>query len=78
VYYAYILKLKDKSYYIGYSNNLKKRILEHKRGGVKTTRTLLPFELVFYCAFKTKNKATKFERYLKEGSGFAFKNKHLI
>lgn len=78
MYYVYILKLKDNFYYVGYSDNLKQRISEHKRGLVKTTKKWLPFDLIFYCAFKTKHKATKFERYLKEGSGFAFRNKHLI
>ena len=78
MYYVYILKLYDGSYYVGYSDNLKQRISEHKRGIVKTTRNLLPLTLVFYSAFSAKQKAMKFERYLKEGSGFAFRNKHLI
>lgn len=78
MHYVYILQLKDNSYYVGYSDNLKHRLLEHKRGTIKTTQKLLPLDLVFYCAFKTKNKATKFERYLKEGSGFAFRNKRLV
>ena len=76
--YVYILKLKDGSFYIGYSDNLKQRISEHKRGVVKTTKNLLPLTLVFYSAFLTKKKALDFEKYLKEGSGFAFRNKHLI
>jgi predicted GIY-YIG superfamily endonuclease len=78
VHYVYILRLKDRSYYVGYSDNLKGRISDHKRGIVKTTKNLLPLKLVFYCAFDKKYKATAFERYLKEGSGFAFRNKHLI
>jgi len=45
---------------------------------VKTTRKNLPLSLKFYCAFAKKYKATAFERYLKEGSGFAFRNKHLV
>ncbi len=78
MYYVYLLKLKDDSYYVGYSDNLKNRISEHRRGAVKTTKDLLPLKIVFYCAFDEKFKATSFERYLKEGSGFAFRNKHLI
>jgi len=78
VYYVYILKLRNGSFYIGYSDNLKQRIPEHKRGIVKTTNKLLPASLIFYSAFLSKDKALKFEKYLKEGSGFAFRNKHLI
>lgn len=78
MYYFYILKLKDDSYCAGYSSDLKKRMSEHKRGTVKTTKNSLPVKLVFYSAFDSKDRAIKFERYLKEGSGFAFRNKHLI
>ena len=78
MHYVYILKLKDESHYVGYSDNLKKRISDHQMGLVKTTMKHLPVTLVFYAAFSKKNKAVKFERYLKEGSGFAFRNKHLI
>ena len=78
MHYVYILRLKDNSQYVGYSENLKQRIEEHSRGIVKTTKSNLPSELVFYAAFKDKYKAIKFERYLKEGSGFAFRNKHLV
>lgn len=78
MFYVYILQLKDHSYYVGYSENLKARVMEHNRGTVKTTKDGGPLKLIFYSAFKTKLKAIKFERYLKEGSGFAFRNKHLI
>lgn len=78
MYYVYILKLKNDTYYTGYSNNLVQRISEHKRGIVKTTKNHLPFTLIFYAAFNNKKKALDFERYIKKGSGFAFRNKRLI
>ncbi|WP_313384660.1 GIY-YIG nuclease family protein [Chishuiella sp.] len=31
-YYVYILQCSDKSYYVGITNNLEKRILEHQEG----------------------------------------------
>lgn len=78
VFYTYILQLKDKSYYYGYSENLKQRLKEHQNGGVLSTRELRPVSLVFYAVFSTKTKALMFEKYLKSSSGFAFRNKHLI
>jgi len=33
---------------------------------------------MFYAAFKAKEKAYEFEKYLKSSSGFAFRNKRLI
>jgi len=78
VYYVYILKLKDDTYYVDYSNNLKQRISEHKRGIVKTTKNNLPITLVFYASFLAKKKALDFEKYIKHGSGYAFRNKRLL
>lgn len=78
MYYVYILELKNGSHYVGYSEDLKKRVAEHNQGKVKTTKENTPVKLVFYAGFEKKFKATKFERYLKEGSGFAFRNKRLV
>lgn len=78
MYYAYILLLSNKQYYIGSSSNLKKRLAEHMRGGVSATKNKRPFNLVFYGAFKTQKLALDFEKYLKSSSGFAFRNKHLV
>jgi len=77
MFYVYILRLANSNLYAGFSDNLKQRFKEHKRNKVATTKYLKP-ELIFYCAFKNKQKALKFEQYLKSSSGFAFRNKHLV
>lgn len=77
MFYVYLLKLSDGSFYVGFSADLKNRIKEHKLGRVKTIKDLFP-KLETYVAFGSEDKARKFERYLKSGSGFAFRNKHLI
>jgi len=78
MFYVYILQLKDKFLYVGYSSDLKTRIKTHENGNVESTKNLRPVKLVFYAAFFTQKKATDFERYLKSSSGFAFRNKRLI
>ena len=78
VYYVYILRLRDDSYYHGFSEDLKQRFAAHKTGVVESTKNLRPVKLVFYAAFLSKEKAVKFEKYLKSSSGFAFRNKRLI
>lgn len=78
MYYAYILQLKDKSYYHGSSDDLKQRLKEHKSGIVHSTKNLRPFKLIFYAAFYSKKKALDFEKYLKSSSGWAFRNKRLV
>ncbi|PIU54684.1 MAG: excinuclease ABC subunit C [Deltaproteobacteria bacterium CG07_land_8_20_14_0_80_38_7] len=51
VYYVYILQLRDKTHYVGYSSNLKQRINEHIIGNVNQTKNLLPLKLIYYSAF---------------------------
>jgi len=78
VFYTYILQLKDKTYYVGYSSDLKNRVKAHNEGSISSTKNLRPVKLVYYSAFSTQKKATDFEKYLKTSSGFAFRNKRLI
>lgn len=50
----------------------------HNEGKSEYTAKYKPWELVGYVAFKEKDKAIAFEKYLKMGSGKAFVCKHLI
>ena len=78
MWYDYILKCIDGSYYTGCTNNLQDRLNRHQKGHVKYTKGKIPLTLICYLAFIDKYKAYDFERYLKSGSGFAFRNKRLI
>jgi len=79
MFYTYIIQsLKDGSFYIGSTSDLKRRIAQHNQGRAKYSSTKMPFKLVWYSAFKEKEKSQNFEKYLKSSSGFAFRNKHLI
>lgn len=77
MHYVYSLSCKD-GYYIGCAEDLKDRLLRHRKGQVTATANRLPVELDFYFAIKNKYKAYNFEKYLKSGSGRAFIRKHLI
>jgi predicted GIY-YIG superfamily endonuclease len=79
MYYTYILKSSiDNTKYIGHTADLKNRLKEHNHGQSKYTSTKAPFVLIWYCAFKTKEKAISFEKYIKQGSGFVFIRKHIL
>jgi putative endonuclease len=79
MYKVYILKsLKDGSFYTGVTTNLTQRIQAHNSGKSKFSSSKSPYKLVWYCAFSNQNQAMKFEKYLKQGSGFAFARKHLV
>jgi len=79
MHYVYILQSqKDNSYYTGSTEDLKRRLREHNCNGNKFTTAKRPYEIAWYCAFKESDKAIQFEKYLKQGSGFAFARKHLV
>lgn len=79
MYKVYILEsLKDGSLYTGITDDLFERLKSHNSGLNKYSKTKRPFKIVWYCVFKNKSKALLFEKYLKQGSGFAFARKHLV
>jgi putative endonuclease len=73
MFFTYVLKSKkDGKLYIGFTNDLKKRIIEHNTGQVESTRTRLPLELIYYEACRKKEKAIEREKYFKTGFGRRF------
>ncbi len=78
MWYVYILKCDNETYYTGCTNDLKERLRRHRGGQVHFTKDKKLIELITYIAFKDKYKAYQFEKYLKSGSGIAFRNKRLI
>ncbi|MCK4781333.1 GIY-YIG nuclease family protein [Candidatus Parcubacteria bacterium] len=66
MYYVYFLKNADSKVYVGYTNNLRRRIGEHNRGrGGKYTKYKGPFKLVYYEAYESEKDAKKREDNLK-------------
>ena len=70
VYYVYILKCSDKTYYTGITSNLEQRLLEHTKGLKKGSYTYFrrPIELVFYCEFTEAKMAISKEKQIKKWS----------
>ena len=55
IYYTYVLKSsKDNKLYIGHTNNLKKRLVEHNKGVVDSTKSRRPLKLIYYEACLVK------------------------
>ncbi|OGF51636.1 excinuclease ABC subunit C [Candidatus Giovannonibacteria bacterium RIFCSPLOWO2_02_FULL_43_11b] len=71
MYYVYVLQSqKDKSLYIGYTSDLKKRFNEHNNGRNISTKPFRPYKLIFYESFLNIKDAKSREEYLKSGWGF--------
>jgi putative endonuclease len=56
--------------YIGYTNNLRKRIKEHNSGKNLATKPFRPYKVIFYEAFLNIKDAKSREKYLKSGWGW--------
>jgi len=69
-YYVYILlSLYDKNFYIGLTNDLKRRLSEHKQGKNISTAKRLPLRLIYYEAFTSEKDARRREKYFKTTKG---------
>jgi len=69
-YYVYVLRNLAKNFiYIGYSEDLKQRILSHNNGENKSTEAYLPLELIHYEAYRNMADAKRREKYLKGNRG---------
>lgn len=77
-FYTYVLKsAQDGKNYIGYSNNLKKRLKEHEFGYNFSTSFRRPFLLIYYEACQSEKDAKQREKYLKTTAGRRFLAKRL-
>jgi putative endonuclease len=79
VHYVYLLKStgNPRERYVGATADLKQRLADHNSGKSPHTAQFKPWHLVTYVAFADERKASRFERYLKPGSGHAFANRRL-
>lgn len=74
-YYMYIIKsLNTGRYYIGSAENIEKRLQRHNKGGNKSTKNGIPWELVYSEEFENRKDAYRREMKVKSyKSGEAFK-----
>ena len=67
--YTYILECSDGTFYVGWTNNLKKRIKTHNQGkGARYTRGRTPVNLVYWEEYDSRSDAQKREITIKNYS----------
>ena len=78
MFYTYILKSsKNGRMYTGYTNNLRKRLIQHNEGKSYFTKRDRPYLLVYYEACLDEDDARSRELYLKTGIGRRYLNSRL-
>ena len=78
MFYTYAFYDKTRQiFYIGYTNDLKRRVAEHKYGKTQTTSRMTDKMLVYYEACMSKEDAMEREKQLKTGFGRGYLRKRL-
>lgn len=79
MHYVYLLRseISPAETYVGSTEDLRARLAQHNSGKSIHTNKFKPWTLEAYVAFRDKQLADSFERYLKSGSGRAFIKRHL-
>jgi len=65
--YLYILRCRDGLLYTGSTNDLIRRLARHRAGKVRSTKSRLPVQLIYFEEFETPDQARQRERELKNG-----------
>ncbi len=70
MWYVYILQSqKDNNMYVGMTNDLRSRFDSHNAGKNFSTKSRMPFELLYYEAHHNRHDAALREKFLKTGWG---------
>jgi predicted GIY-YIG superfamily endonuclease len=79
--FSYVYTLQSESeparFYVGLTDDLATRLAKHNAGGVSPTAKHRPWQIKTAVAFRDRERAAAFERYLKSPSGRAFAKKRL-
>jgi len=69
-YYVYVLRsINFERNYVGFTKNLYSRLRQHNSGKTKSTKPYLPWKILFFQEFGSKEAALKREKFLKTGKG---------
>ena len=79
MYYTYVIKSnKFDFYYKGHCENLKKRLSQHNSGMTVSIKQYIPFEIVYFEKFETREEAVRREKYFKSAAGRRFLKNKLV
>jgi putative endonuclease len=76
--FVYVLRTADQDphFYVGLTSNAYARLADHNAGRCSHTASRRPWQLHVVLEFPDEQRALRFERYLKSGSGRAFTKRH--
>ena len=70
MFYVYAIASLHRNYiYVGLTEDVERRFLEHNSGRNKTTKPYLPFNIIFIEECENRVEARRLEKYYKSGIG---------
>ena len=72
MFYVYVLRNTKSTLYVGHTNNIERRIIEHNSGMSPYTKNRGPWNLIYSESFTSRGDAMKREKFLKTGKGREF------
>lgn len=69
MYTVYALRFSDERIYVGFTNDIDRRIVEHKRGHTKSTKNRGEFSIIYIEKCSDRVSARSREKYWKSGCG---------
>ncbi|MCX6822779.1 MAG: GIY-YIG nuclease family protein [candidate division SR1 bacterium] len=64
--FVYVLSMNNGKYYVGSTNDLERRIVQHQKGYVKATKLYVPIGLLYSKKYDTIKEARQVEYLLKK------------
>ena len=73
MFFVYILQSDvDATHYVGFTENIENRVLQHNNGASRYTSRKIPWRLVYFEKFEIKSDALKREKFLKKQRNSVF------
>ena len=73
MFYTYVVKsLRFPHLYKGHCENLEERLKQHNSGMTESIKPFIPFEIVYFEEFHTRDEAIRREKYFKSSAGRRF------
>jgi len=67
--YTYVVKCADGEWYVGHTDDLRRRLRQHEDGECESTKYRLPVELIYFEGCRSLDAARIREKQLKTGFG---------
>ena len=69
-YFTYVIHSKSANrFYKGHCQNLSQRLKEHNSGQTKSIKAFIPWDIVYFEEFSTRDESIKREKYFKNAAG---------